>query len=262
MRFTIVTPTYNQADTIKKLYESILTQKDLIEDWILVDDGSDDGKTWEYIKELASKHDWIEGITQTKRGFRLARSLNNARHRVKGDVIFCILGDSYLLQDTMKNLHSNYIEGSAGTGNRLFVDEDEALIVYDYRASDGNTELIQVNDRPYFWSTMCGNGAIIPVEALDKIGWWDEDYEGYGCEDWDVFLRLGASGVPLYQYNMVRFCHVDDGSKTYDTKANVDRISRKMLENYTEETIQSWFNTPGYNFEFPDYLSKEKNEKS
>ncbi|MGA3054584.1 MAG: glycosyltransferase family A protein [Candidatus Korobacteraceae bacterium] len=43
MRFTVLTPTYNRAHTLKRVYDSLCAQSFRDFEWIIVDDGSSDG---------------------------------------------------------------------------------------------------------------------------------------------------------------------------------------------------------------------------
>ena len=51
---TVITPTYNRARELKKLYESLLAQEDKDFKWLIVDDGSTDD-TQDVVRE------WLNG---------------------------------------------------------------------------------------------------------------------------------------------------------------------------------------------------------
>ena len=51
MYTTILTPTYNRGENLKKLYKSLLKQKDNNFEWVIVDDGSTDN-TKEIIQQF------------------------------------------------------------------------------------------------------------------------------------------------------------------------------------------------------------------
>ena len=48
---SILTPTYNRVKTLKRLYKSLLSQKNKDFEWIVIDDGSTDS-TQEYMQEV------------------------------------------------------------------------------------------------------------------------------------------------------------------------------------------------------------------
>ena len=51
MKFTIFTPTYNRKELLKKLYVSLQNQTFKDFEWLIVDDGSNDG-TNELVKDF------------------------------------------------------------------------------------------------------------------------------------------------------------------------------------------------------------------
>ena len=52
---TVFTPTYNRKDELKKLYKSLLNQNFKDFEWLIVDDGSEDG-TEEAIKNFINEN--------------------------------------------------------------------------------------------------------------------------------------------------------------------------------------------------------------
>lgn len=243
MKISIITPVYNSIKTLPGLYGSIVRQKEFVYEWIICDDGGEDG-TWEYVEKISQKHRWIEGIRQTHRGMRIARSTNNAIRLVRGDIVLIVMGDSELEDGALKALHDNYVKGSAGSACRLNFKNDR-FESYDYRNPKGGKELVNVTGRDLWWCFLVGNGAILPVDKLKEIGGWDEKYIGYGCDDWDVFLRLGANGVPLYQYNMV-FIKDFGTKKSEDNPANIKIFNTKAIRLLGLDKLQSMRTNPDY----------------
>lgn len=224
MKISIVTGTFNHKESLFKLYTSLLKQKDYIHEWIICDDGSTDG-TWEAALRYASEGFLtIHCRAQDNKGMRLARSLNNGFRIASGDLLFVVMGDSYLQEDTLKQLSETYIPGSVGCGVRENVDSKGRLVKYDWRVPDGNKEIKQV-DRP---EQLTGNSMIVTLKDLRGIHFWDERYEGYGRDDWDVFLQLQQKGLPLYQYNNVRINHLYHGEGQPDNRKNMMLYERRV----------------------------------
>lgn len=94
---TFLTPTYNRANYLPRLYRSILAQKNRDFQWLIIDDGStDDTKDvvcsfsksvhWEYYyKENGGKH----------------TALNYAHSHIKGKLICIIDSDDWLTEDAV-----------------------------------------------------------------------------------------------------------------------------------------------------------------
>ncbi len=57
--YIIITPAFNEADFIEQTIQSVLRQKILPKQWIVVDDGSNDN-TGEIIKKYAGEHEFIQ----------------------------------------------------------------------------------------------------------------------------------------------------------------------------------------------------------
>ena len=66
MKTLIITPAYNEEKFIKATIDSVVSQKLLPVEWVIVDDQSEDN-TSDLIKEAASKHNWITYLKKEKK---------------------------------------------------------------------------------------------------------------------------------------------------------------------------------------------------
>jgi glycosyltransferase involved in cell wall biosynthesis len=106
MKFTILTATYNRAYILPKLYASLCDQTFREFEWVIVDDGSCDGT-----KELVAS--WkpffeIRYVWQPNRGKHTA--LNRGVPMAKGELIYAIDSDDYLLPDALEILNRRWNE--------------------------------------------------------------------------------------------------------------------------------------------------------
>lgn len=69
IRYLLVSPTRNEAEYAERTLESVVSQTILPSEWVIVDDGSDDG-TAELLARYAAEHDFIRVITRKDRGRR------------------------------------------------------------------------------------------------------------------------------------------------------------------------------------------------
>lgn len=99
---TIMTPTYNRAHTLPKLYESLCTQTDKNFNWIIVDDGSTDN-TYELVKAWTedSKIN-IKYYYQENQGMNVA--INKGIKIAETELFVWIGSDDYLPDDMVKNI--------------------------------------------------------------------------------------------------------------------------------------------------------------
>lgn len=106
---TIITPTYNRADFLPKLYESLRRQTNSDFDWLVVDDGSTD-----------STSDLISGYMQENQ-IRIAyeRQLNAGKHTalnrgiaaIESELTFIVDSDDYLPENAVETIlayHEKY----------------------------------------------------------------------------------------------------------------------------------------------------------
>lgn len=103
---TVFTPTYNRADLLPRLYESLCAQSYRDFEWVVVDDGSVDG-TEVILKE------WIDaGILN----IHYFKQLNGGKHRAinqgvrmaTGDLFFIVDSDDFLPKNALENVLQHY----------------------------------------------------------------------------------------------------------------------------------------------------------
>lgn len=101
MLLTIFTPAYNRAYIINKLYDSLLRQNCKDFEWIVVDDGSNDGT-----EELINKY--ITSSPAIK--IKYLKTINGGKHRAinrgvemaEGELFFIVDSDDYLTNDAVE----------------------------------------------------------------------------------------------------------------------------------------------------------------
>jgi GT2 family glycosyltransferase len=206
MKVSVASTSFNQKESLKKLYNSLIANKDYLDVWSLWEDGSTDGsvemiKEWELKKEIPI----IVNYNTTKSGMGIRQ--NWAIKQCK-DLFILIFGDSYIDPDGLKKLSETYIDGTAGSGYRFDVDPNGSFIRNDFRF-EPNDKITSVMENKEPWQWVCGNGYIGRKKDLEDIGWMDETYKGYGHDDYDWFMRLMMNGVKLYAYNNIKVYHLD-----------------------------------------------------
>ena len=89
-RISVITATFNRRDLLERLYDSLLKQTMFPLEWIVVDDGSDDG-TGQFISSVARAAPFeIIYLAQPNSGKHVA--LNRAASALRGE--YCIIVDS------------------------------------------------------------------------------------------------------------------------------------------------------------------------
>ena len=117
MKITLITACYNSAGTIRTAMESVLEQKDVDVEYIVVDGGSKDG-TVEVVEEFSRKErkDRKEGfefkwISESDRG--MYDAINKGIKMATGDVIGILNADDVLADDeTLAHIADAFKEGT------------------------------------------------------------------------------------------------------------------------------------------------------
>lgn len=105
---TIVTPTFNRASTLPRLYESLLKQTHQDFEWVVVDDGSSDAtseliKNWQQANAIR-----VQYIFQRNAGKHIA--LNTGVTHAQGDIIFIVDSDDAITEDAIRNISDKFAE--------------------------------------------------------------------------------------------------------------------------------------------------------
>ena len=102
MTVTVLTPTYNRADKLGILYNSLMSQTDKNFKWLIVDDGSEDN-TSEIVSEFIKNADFeIEYIKKENGGKHTA--LNVGIGKITTDLTFIVDSDDYLTDDAIQSI--------------------------------------------------------------------------------------------------------------------------------------------------------------
>lgn len=110
MKITIATATYNRCGLIKRLYESLIVQKNLNFQWIVVDDGSIDDTT-SYMKQIMEENK-IKILYYKKNNGGKHTAINYAVEKCNTDYIFLVDSDDVLPLDSIDIIYEKikYIE--------------------------------------------------------------------------------------------------------------------------------------------------------
>lgn len=108
MLFTVFTPTYNRAYSLRRLYESLKRQSFRDFEWLIVDDGSSDN-TSEIIEEFIKERFLaINYIYQANGGKH--RAINKGALHAKGELFFIVDSDDYLPVASLQIISDYYAQ--------------------------------------------------------------------------------------------------------------------------------------------------------
>lgn len=185
MEASIIIPTYNRKNILKRVLNTLFTQTYPRNTYeiIIVDDGSTDG-TERMVKGLSAPC-ILRYFRQDKKGPAAAR--NYGLRQAKGEIIIFIdsdiLVDSHFVEEHLR-YHQKY-EQIVVRGLVINTPEIENLAEKKMKLTDISTA---------FFAT--GNTSVRKVH-LSKVGPFDEDFTEYGWEDLEMGERLRKLGLKV-----------------------------------------------------------------
>lgn len=108
MLISLFTPTYNRANLITRVYDSLISQSNYDFEWLIVDDGSTDNIR-EVVENIKSKHNALFSIRYIyKKNGGKHTAVNVGVHEAKGELFFILDSDDYLPSDALKIVAEEY----------------------------------------------------------------------------------------------------------------------------------------------------------
>lgn len=107
MKISILTPTYNRGELLKKLYNSLLENADygMQIEWLIMDDGSTD-ETQEIVENFSKEKIDIKYFKQENKG--KMEAINNLIKHATGELIVDCDSDDYFTKDAFKIVKDEY----------------------------------------------------------------------------------------------------------------------------------------------------------
>ena len=148
---TIITPAYNRAGFLPKLYESLLRQTSQNFTWLVVDDGSSDG-TSELIRRYRQENK-IPILYERQENAGKHVALNRGIAMIESELTYIVDSDDYLPEDAVAvilSCHEKYKDRpnlcgysflrchSDGRGNTAYFPEDGKIDTYLHVRINGN----------------------------------------------------------------------------------------------------------------------------
>lgn len=187
MKFSIVTIAYNSKVFIEKTICSVLSQKEVDLEYILIDGGSTDG-TVGLIKGFARSDRRIKWVSERDAG--ISDAMNKGIRMATGDIIAHLHSDDFYPHPlVLKNVASAFGEGGPWvTGGMLIVGaEDEVLA--DIKVRDFNYNNLLRENSIYHPSTF------VKRKCFECVGLFETNLR-YAM-DYDLWLRLSEIAAPV-----------------------------------------------------------------
>ena len=253
MKISLITACYNSATTIRTAIESVLSQKGVDIEYIVVDGGSDDG-TVELIKEYADKSNdqrlttndfTFKWISEKDRG--MYDAINKGIKMATGDVVGILNADDVLATDDTLAKIAAVFERAVLRGQELGVRGQESgdmvdavyadiRFVKDAESVEGlrNAPTVRYCSAARWRPWMFRFAAMVPHpsfyvrrECFERLGDYSLDYRI--CADFELVLRF--LGIAKLRAEYLPECVVlmrMGGASTAGWRSNVE-INREDL---------------------------------
>lgn len=125
MKISILTPTYNRAGLLNKLYKSLVenTKYDVEIEWLIMDDGSTDNTSEEVEKFIKENKFDIQYYSQENKGKMIA--INNLIGYATGDLIIECDSDDYFKSNAFLTIENTYNEMDENTYALCYLKYDQ-----------------------------------------------------------------------------------------------------------------------------------------
>lgn len=238
MTYSIITPTYNQLDKLKRIYYRLQNQvadkgRPLDYEWILAIDGSNDGT-----KEWAEEHH-IPYVFVERDGRQYNKVMNMAAKKARGDYLFILAGDTIpqlICLREIDKVQRDHPERIVN-GQRLDCDNDLNIVRTDFRLKfmPELKPVIKVKHHEP-WKFMTSNVMSLSRGLWEYMGGFNEVYFGYGTVDWDLIMRIHFRTDAEFWWALeAKAYHIDLEDKQ-DSPANQAQFMKTFYELSKEKT--------------------------
>lgn len=204
---SVIMGVYNckRPDLLDKSIKSIVNQTYSDWEFIICNDGSNDGKTLDLLKTYTKVDERII-VLSYKNNKGLCKALNTCLEKAKGHYIVRQDDDDVSKPDRLQALVS-----FADAHPEYAIVGSTALVTDD----DGIWGQFPLEEKPtkksFLWNSPFAHPTVlIRKEALENVAGYRVSKETNRCEDYDLFMRMYASGYigyniqdDLYEYRVI-----------------------------------------------------------
>lgn len=227
MDISVLIVNYNTADLIGRCVESVLSQRGVSFEVIVIDNASAD----ESVKVLKAFGDKITLIAN-KDNLGFGKANNLGFQASSGNYLFLLNPDAMFLTDNdlanaVRYMQEHADEGLMGT--RIVDSYNQHVVtICDHYPRQKQTTA-NFSHLPGKWATVLGASMVVRRDVFEKIGGFDEDFFLY-AEETDLCLRIRQHGYKINYSEQITVQHV--GSASVRTSPKEQVIRRKKRAKY------------------------------
>lgn len=220
MKISLITATYNSAETVRDTLQSVLNQtfKDI--DYIIIDGNSKDN-TMDIVKEFEPKFEGrLRWVSEKDKG--IYDAMNKGVRMAQGDIVGILNSDDFFASnDVLEKVNAAFIENPAIDGvyaDVRYVDwNDTGKTVRMFSGKDFTREKLcwgKMPPHPSFY---------VKRECYDKFGLYSLDYPI--CADYDMFVKM----IWIGNINTLYINDVFVNMRSGGTSSNGIKVHRKIM---------------------------------
>jgi cellulose synthase/poly-beta-1,6-N-acetylglucosamine synthase-like glycosyltransferase len=224
LRATVIIPTYNRPDLLRRQLACLAAQTGDVLGEVLV---CDDGSTTDTLAAMAPFEGRVPGLKrfwQPDLGFRAGQARNLGIRAAKGDILLFVDDDLLFPADFVERhvaAHREVLNGGParrvvlGFRSRTMVPPVGCVPTHEeMKGTDGDDRVELIGEdgegivghpHPWFFVYSCN----FSVPNLPEVR-FDEDFEGWGMEDTELGYRLVKAGWEVVVRPEARVLHVED----------------------------------------------------
>lgn len=194
MKLSVITVVYNGEKTIERTIESVISQKDVEIDYIIVDGNSSDD-TMDVVKKYRKNISHI--VSEPDSG--IYDAMNKGIGLAVGDVLAFLNSDDWYEKDMLR-----FVINAFEKDRRMDILCADARIIYEYGSRMRKAEL---NERNLFKQLPTSHQAIfVTKEWFQKVGKFNSDYLVSADFEWvtrsiKVGGRIGLLHIPVVNFS-------------------------------------------------------------
>lgn len=208
-RITVFTSTYNRAYTLERLYKSLQNQTFIDFEWVVIDDGSNDGTNLFFEKWLAEKNSFSIQYYQKENGGKHT-AINLGLEKANGELFFTADSDDFLTEDALEKVNdwinslpeNEKFCGVAGNWGYNQNDTPNTIFVGEWRDANLLERYPEFSDMP-----VDGERAFVFFTEIHKR----YKYPVYENENFMteavVWNRMGKDGYKMRVYNDIIYIY-------------------------------------------------------
>ena len=231
MKFSIITPSFNQAKFLEETIKSVVSQKVDLE-YFIQDGGSTDDSV-KIIRKYADKYPCIKW--QSKKDNGQVDAINKGLKKCTGEIIAYLNSDDYYFPGALKNV-SNYFSKHPNKkwliGN-CHVSDPKLSWTFSLK------HIWPINLSPWFlkvFNTVNQPSVFLRRELIEEVGRFDSSLN-YAF-DYDYWLRcLASAGTPGRIKNDLSVFRIQPDSKGNTRFREQFAEDLKVIQNYTSNPL-------------------------